>query len=108
MDDDQTNVIRLVPPKAADPTRRMTELAWSFPSLCRAPGIDPFAVEHLDRWAAGVASHGEAVSARFVLAVWSPDEAWASGPFDLMEALRVWDRPHREAFLQWAADPWWP
>jgi hypothetical protein len=48
------------------------------------------------------------VTAQFLLAVWSPDDAWESGRFDLMEALREWDEQHRQAFLKWAAHPWWP
>ena len=87
---------------------RMTELARSFPCLEHAPGVSPWTPEHLDRWAAGVASHGERVTASFVLAVWDPSTAWAAGRFDLMEALNVWPPSHREPFLRWAADPWWP
>jgi hypothetical protein len=29
------------------------------------------------------------------------------GVFLVMDALSVWDREHRAAFLAWAADPWW-
>lgn len=105
---DSRSPIHLAAPSPSGPVRRMTELARSFPSLRHAPGVDPFDVEPLDCWAAGKASHGEALAARFVLAVWSPEEAWEAGRFDVMEALRVWDLPHREAFLKWASDPWWP
>src|SRR4051794_33787856 len=88
--------------------RRMTELARSFPCLANAPGVDPFRPEDLDRWAAGPASSGERVTARFVLAVWSPAAEWAAGKFDVMEALRIWPPSHAEPFLRWARDPWWP
>ena len=87
---------------------RMTRLAEAFRSLRGAPGVRPFDPERLDRWAAGLASHGEAVTVRFLLSVWDPSHEWAAGRFDLMEALRVWDESHHETFLQWAADPWWP
>ena len=86
---------------------RMTNLARTFPSLQGAPGVRPWNPEELDRWAASVAAHGERVTASFILAVWNRSE-WPSGPFDVMVALRVWDLPHREAFLAWASDPWWP
>ena len=33
---------------------------------------------------------------------------WENGPFDVIEALKCWDVRHREAFLAWARDPWWP
>jgi hypothetical protein len=87
--------------------RRMTALARSFPSMHNAPGIEPWRPPDLDRWAAGPASSGERVTARFLLAVWDPSAPWDCGPFDAMEALAVWDLKHRDAFLEWASDPWW-
>lgn len=86
----------------------MTELARSFPCLKNAPGVDPWDPAALDRWAAGPASHGERVTASFVLAVWDSSTDWACGRFDLMEALNVWPPSHRDPFLRWAASPWWP
>ena len=88
--------------------RRMTKLAESFPCLRDAPGILPWDAVKLDRWAAAVASHGERVTASFVLAVWDSSTEWEAGRFDLMEALNVWPESHREPFLKWAAEPWWP
>jgi hypothetical protein len=88
--------------------KKMTELAQRFPCLVNAPGTEPYQPEELDRWAAGPASSGERITARFVLSVWSPDTDWACGRFDLMEALRIWGPTHRDPFLKWAADPWWP
>jgi hypothetical protein len=41
------------------------------------------------------------------LSVWDPQQAWELERFDVMEALRVWDEDHREAFLAWASNPWW-
>jgi hypothetical protein len=43
-----------------------------------------------------------------VLSVWNPNVKWQCRRFDLMEAFGCWDRVHREAFLGWAAAPWWP
>jgi hypothetical protein len=86
----------------------MTKLATSFPCLKKAPGVSPFQPEHLDRWAVSVASHGERVTASFILAVWDSSTEWKAGRFDLMEALRAWPPSHRDSFLMWAANPWWP
>ena len=86
----------------------MTGLARTFPCLRGAPGVSPWEPAELDRWAAGPASHGERVTARFMLAVWDAATDWEAGRFDLMEALHVWSPSHREAFLEWASDPWWP
>lgn len=91
-----------------DPSTRVRLLAQTFPSLWTAPGIRPWDAVVVDQWASsGRASHGELCTARFVLAVWDTNGEWQSGRFDLMEALRVWDLPHRQAFLDWASEPWW-
>lgn len=87
---------------------KMTELARSFPCLRNAWGVSPFDPEELNRWAASGVSHGEGVTASFILAVWDPSTEWEAGRFDLMEALSVWPVSHREPFLKWASDPWWP
>ena len=87
---------------------RMTKLARSFPCLRGARGVDPFEPEELNRWAVGGASHGERVTASFLLAIWDSSTEWETGRFDVMEALRVWPPSHREPFLRWAADSWWP
>jgi hypothetical protein len=71
--------------------------------------LKPFDADTFDRWLSGAAlSHGERVTAQLILAVWDPNYDWQSGRFDVMEALRIWDKPHRAAFLEWAKDPWWP
>ena len=87
---------------------RMRRLALEFPCLADAPGVRPWDAEALDRWAANPVSHGERVTAQFLLAVWSPETPWQSGRFDLMEALRLWSPSYREVFLAWANNPWWP
>lgn len=87
---------------------RMSDLARSFPCLREAPGVEPFDAKALDRWAAGPVSHGERVSAQFLLAVWDPSNGWTCGRFDLMEALNLWPPSHRGPFVRWVANPWWP
>ncbi len=81
-------------------------LARTFPSLRKAPGVDPWIPHELNRWAVGPASSGERHAARFVLAVWDNDAGWECGRFDVVEALTAWDEPHRRAFLAWAYEPW--
>jgi hypothetical protein len=88
--------------------QKMTALARTFPSMRNALGVDPWNPLHLQTWAKGPHSHGEIVTARFLLSVWDPHQSWNLERFDVMEALRVWDLPHREAFLAWGRDPWWP
>ncbi len=53
-------------------------------------------------------TRGERLTASFVLSVWDSSIEWEAVRFDLMEALNVWPRSHREPFLAWASDPWWP
>ncbi len=87
---------------------RMTAFALTFPSMRYALGVKPWDAVELDAWASGPRSHGERATAQFLLAVWDPSTDWKCGRFDLMEALRIWDSGHHQAFLQWAAKPWWP
>jgi hypothetical protein len=71
--------------------------------------LPPWDADRLDEWAASpIPSHGERVTAQFLLAVWNPDHPWICGKFELMDAIRVWDDAHRTAFLNWASDLWWP
>lgn len=87
---------------------KMARFAQGFPSTAKAPGVGLWNAKTLDRWAAETpSSHGGLVTARFLLAVWDPNYAWRCGRFEVMEALRVWDSPHRLAFLAWVGDPWW-
>lgn len=87
---------------------KMAAFARSFHAIRNAPGVPLWDADTLDRWAAETPlSHGELVTARFVLAVWDPNHQWRCGRFYLMEALRIWDDNHRAAFLAWAKDPWW-
>ncbi len=62
----------------------------------------------LDAWASGALPSENALhAARFVLALWDNAERWCCGRFDAVEAMTVWDGPHRGAFLTWVARPWW-
>lgn len=89
--------------------QRMERLVEAFPAAAKAAGGAPWDAEALDQWAAETpCSHGELVTARFLLAVWDPARSWGCGQFDVMEALRVWDDRHHAAFLAWAVAPWWP
>lgn len=92
----------------SDPATAIRLLAQSFPCLWNAPGIRPWVPLEFDEWASsGSPSHGEVCTARFLLAVWDPNNNWKSGRFDLMDSLRNWDPLHRQAFLEWASNPWW-
>ncbi len=88
---------------------KMAVFARTFPCLTKAAGVKPWDANTLDQWALdALVSHGELVTAQFLLAVWDPANTWRCGRFDVMEALRVWDTAHLAAFLAWANDPWWP
>jgi len=115
---------------------RIQDVALSFPSLVRAPGIapewDPY---ELDWWALEAPRVPDAAkhATRFVLGLWNPygqiicDQCrrqvegdhcsdcessdsdlspWQCGVFDVFHALNTWGYPDRKAFLRWATDPW--
>lgn len=92
--------------------RKMATFASNFPCLQGAPGVEPWDSLQLDEWAMKGVSHGERCTAQFVLAVWGHTTikgcSWKCGPFDFIEAISVWDEANRNAFLEWAKDPWWP
>ena len=92
-----------------DETRKkMSAFAKTFHSMLNRPGVEPWDAEKIDTWGSGPRSHGQQITARFLLSVWDPSAEWKSGPFDLTEALRVWDTEHHKVFLRWVAEPWWP
>ena len=69
-----------------------------------------FDARRLDRWVRtwpGVTA-GSLMAGRFVLQVWNPSTKWTAGRFNVVEAMQRWDYAHRDAFLAWARDPWWP
>ena len=53
----------------------------------------------------GVASHGQAIMARFALGVWRHDNEYA---FDFIEAARVLDADLMAIITDWMAEPFWP
>lgn len=88
---------------------RMSAIAASFPALRNAPGVRPFDQHALAAYANGPHSHGEILAARFILGVWSGDGTFPDvTPFDLFEAMGVWDSRNRAAFLAWCQSPYWP
>lgn len=112
---------------------KMTALCRQFPTLDKADGVEEWDPEKLDAWACGPAPcHGALYAARFVLSLWnglmgrvkkgkalrdeegvyahrfSLQTPWKCGPFDVVDAMGTWDVPHRQAFLSWAKEPWWP
>ncbi|BAM05419.1 hypothetical protein PSMK_p00570 (plasmid) [Phycisphaera mikurensis NBRC 102666] len=80
----------------------MLALAHTFPSHQQLRIWDTEAVDHR---ATHGASHGEKVTAQFLLSVWNQWHAYDAGAFDLFEAVRVWDEEHLKAFQAWASDP---
>lgn len=87
---------------------KMTAFARRFPCVTNAPGIRLWDANALDRWPSEAPiSSGELVTAQFLLMVWDPNHVWATGRFDVTEALRAWDERHRAAFVEWVRDPWW-
>lgn len=109
---------------------RFVELCQDFPALQGAPvpfitgaGVEPWDVSRFMVWACSGLSHGEGCAARFVLSVWNPETDWVKQArlegialrrasslkrFDVHEAMGVWDRKNRAAFLAWAKEPFWP
>lgn len=98
-----------MPAHSLDLEAKMAAFARTFLSTAHAPGVFLWDANTLDRWAAETpVSHGELLTAQFLLAVWDAATPWRCGRFELMEAMRVWDDRHRAAFLAWAKAPWWP
>lgn len=121
---DDDNVIHL-PVGRLTTAERFAELYLSFPALTAAP-LPPLIGGSWDvvpfmRWTCSGISHGERVTARFVLGVWNPGTDWVKQArldgikhgatlkrFDLLEAMGVWDRKNRDAFIAWCKEPFWP
>lgn len=94
------------------------KLARSFSSLANLERWDSLALLRT----LPTASHGERLSAQFVLGVWNPYTDWAKvaraerikgdraafGRFDLIEAIGVWDPAHVEAAMAWMRQPFYP
>lgn len=99
---------------------RLERLARSFTALKSAPAalFHPWdALQFADYYRTG--SGGEKDAALFILSVWNPTSNWRTlarlardrsptgGLFDVHRALGNWDAENRQAFLEWARDPWW-
>ena len=88
---------------------RISGLAKTFPTLRSAPGVAPWCPTKLDSWAASAQPSTAAVhAARFVLSLWDNRRSWQCGSFDLVEAMRVWDKPHVDALGCWLTLRWLP
>ena len=53
----------------------------------------------------GVASHGEAIMARFVLAVWLHQNKF---DFEFIDAARTLDEQQMQVITDWLKAPFWP
>ena len=87
---------------------QIEQLALSFPALCVAQGVRPWNPEEFATWASGQLRGSAALyAAEFVLGVWK-NKMGEFSRFDVVAAMRAWDDEHRNAFLRWSDDPWWP
>lgn len=94
----------------------MFGLVQSFPSLRKAVYYSKqgdrfeFDARRLNHWMRTFEGHhaGSLMAGRFILQVWNPRTKWTAGRFNVVEAMQRWDYAHRDAFLAWAKDPWWP
>jgi len=109
-------------------SQRMVRLSHAFPTLPGVPGTDPWNAMHLLEWlcTSGAVTTGGKHAARFVLQVWNPSTDWGAlamkpaadeglglkdvelAPFNVVEALAVWDSDHDRAFREWCELPFWP
>lgn len=108
-----------IKPITAD--EKISQLAMTFPSLRGAPGVEPWDALALLKWTR-VASHGEAIAAKFVLGVWNPSTDWDKvaedngllkdgghvAPFDLFEAMNCLDHESIAAISAWIRKPFFP
>jgi len=91
--------------------RFVQKVVRSFPSLQNAPHCMPWDPAKFASWARNSESltSGSVHAARFVLAVWKgSSEEWKGLHFDAVKAMAAWDWQHKEAFLRWCQNPWWP
>jgi len=65
------------------------------------PGFLPEKVEQY----LGVASHGQAIMARFVLGVWRHQDQF---DFDFIEAASTLDKKNMKVITDWLQNPLWP
>lgn len=84
---------------------KIAELAETFPTLQGAP-LRPWDARAFEKWASERQGTGLRYAAQFVLSVWSVDEPWTIGRFDIFAAMGAWDTTHRQAFVKWCSSPW--
>lgn len=111
-------VVRRLPgPKVKRPMKEPGPLTeWADARYAAAGGVYSreevtyeFSAIALNKWARGPAPTGGSIeAARFILSVWDPSGRWSAGRFNVCRALQRWDYAHRDAFVAWARDPWWP
>jgi hypothetical protein len=95
-------------PDWESPVGLMTILAESFPSLREAMNGRPFDPQWMEAHVEESADAGSRASAKFVLDVWNAHQPTRQARFDLIEAMRVWDNDHRNAFDEWVNGPVYP
>lgn len=90
---------------------RWTRTVMTFPVLRSYATESKLSDGHVDEFDSAAAKGGEAArqAAAFVLNLWNSRVEWECGKFDLFLSMRrLWDHEQRNAFQQWAADPWFP
>lgn len=96
------------------PATNMVQLCQSFPLLRGVPGSDPWDQEKFSQWLSGPAPTGGSIECgKFVLSVWagtSLEQYWTDrhGVFDPLALIARCDDSHREAFIRWCNNPFWP
>jgi hypothetical protein len=96
---------------------KMVALAESFPSF-RGVFENGWSVERLSAWwKSGAPTGGSRHVAAFLLNVWNCSTTaseWARygfrglGAFNVVKAMGTWDPAHRDAFLRWCREPFFP
>ncbi len=99
--------------RGSGPRPFIIALADSFPALRSKVDLMQLTPEDwdVDLWMKNARkwSHAERQAALFVATVWNYSGAISKRwRFDAVDALSVWDRGNRTAFLNWAANPVWP
>ncbi len=96
------NEIQFLP--LMSPNLAVAELAYIFPSLRKAPGLEPFDEGRFEDWMKTEASPVAKHAAKLVLSVWENEPQ----SFNLTEAFCDWDDEHREAYVAWFNRPLMP
>jgi hypothetical protein len=84
---------------------KIAALAETFPTLQGAP-LRPWDARAFEKWAFEQHGSGLRHAAQFVLAVWSVNEPWKIGRFEVFAAMGAWDTAHHQAFVAWSSSPW--